>query len=93
MLIPHKLGLLEISPPQSLLPSNVQILNLMLINLLTLLFSVLVLLGCSALVFTLILRRVHKNLLTTKNHDQSVEQRHYQDVLLITGGLVSSLGW
>lgn len=49
--------------------------------------------GCSAFVFTLILRRVHKNLLTNKKHDQSVEQRHYQDVLLITGGLVSSLGW
>lgn len=59
----------------------------------SILFSVLVLLGCSAFVFTLILRRVHKHLLTTKNHDQSVEQRHYQDVLLITGGLVSSLGW
>ena len=31
--IPHKLGFSEISPPQSLLPSNVQILNFMLINL------------------------------------------------------------
>ena len=32
-MIPHKLGFSEISSPQSLLPSNLQILNLILINL------------------------------------------------------------
>ena len=36
--IPHKLGFSEISPPQSLLPSNPQILNLMLVNLLVIVF-------------------------------------------------------
>ena len=36
--IPHKLGFLEITPPQSLLPSNVRILNLMLINLFIIVF-------------------------------------------------------
>ena len=40
--IPHKLGFSEISPPQSLLPSNVQILNLMLINLFIIVFILLV---------------------------------------------------
>ena len=40
--IPHKLGFSEISPPQSLLPSNVQILNLMLINLFIIAFILLV---------------------------------------------------
>ena len=39
--IPHKLGFSEISPPQSL-PSNVQILNLMLINLFIIVFILLV---------------------------------------------------
>ena len=37
-----KLGFSEISPPQSLLPSNVQILNLMLINLFIIAFIFLV---------------------------------------------------
>ena len=40
--IPHKLGFSEISPPQSLLPSNVQILNSMLINLFIIVFILLV---------------------------------------------------
>ena len=40
--IPHKLGFSEISPPQSLLPSNAQILNLMLINLFIIVFILLV---------------------------------------------------
>ena len=40
--IPHKLGFSEISPPQSLFPSNVQILNLMLINLFIIVFILLV---------------------------------------------------
>ena len=35
-------GFSEISPPQSLLPSNVQILNLMLINLFIIVFILLV---------------------------------------------------
>ena len=43
--IPHKLGFSEISPPQSLLPSNVQIFNLMLINLLIIVF-ILLLIHC-----------------------------------------------
>ena len=38
----HKLGFSEISPPQSLLPSNVQILNSMLINLFIIVFILLV---------------------------------------------------
>ena len=40
--IPHKLGFSEISPPQSLLPSNAQILNLMLVNLFIIVFILLV---------------------------------------------------
>ena len=40
--IPHKLGFSEISLPQSLLPSNVQILYLMLINLFIIVFILLV---------------------------------------------------
>ena len=40
--IPHKLGFSEISSPQSLLPSNVQISNLMLINLFIIVFILLV---------------------------------------------------
>ena len=38
----HKLSFLKISPPQSLLPSNVQILNSMFINLFIIVFIVLV---------------------------------------------------
>ena len=41
-ILPHKLSFLEISPPQSLLPSNLQILNLMLINLCIIVFIMLV---------------------------------------------------
>ena len=41
---PHKLGFLEISPPLLLLPSNVQILNSMLINLFIIVFILLVIL-------------------------------------------------
>ena len=40
--IPHKLGFSEISLPRSLLPSNVQILHLMLINLFIIVFILLV---------------------------------------------------
>ena len=40
--IPHKLGFSEISPPQSVLPSNLPILNLMLINLFIIVFIMLV---------------------------------------------------
>ena len=38
----HKLGFAEISPPQSLLPSNAQVFNLMLINLFIIVFILLV---------------------------------------------------
>ena len=40
--IPRKLGFSEISPTQSLFPSNVQILNLMLINLFIIVFILLI---------------------------------------------------
>ena len=40
--IPHKLGFSKIFPPQSLLPSCMLILNLMLINLFIILFILLV---------------------------------------------------
>ena len=42
MSIPSKLGFSEISPPQLLLSSNAQILNLMLINLFIIVFILLV---------------------------------------------------
>lgn len=49
--------------------------------------------GSAALVFTIILRHVHNNLQTQNKHKQSAKQKHPQDVLLIAGGLITSLGW
>ncbi|KAJ7376435.1 hypothetical protein OS493_034712 [Desmophyllum pertusum] len=48
--------------------------------------------GSSALVFTKILKHVHEN--QTQKQNQEMEHMHpTQNVFLIVGGLITSLGW
>ena len=53
--------------------------------------SLLCLLGSSALVFTKILKEVHENHTQEQNHEN--KHLHPQNVLLIVGVLMTSLGW
>ncbi|XP_078346978.1 uncharacterized protein LOC144632254 isoform X3 [Oculina patagonica] len=47
--------------------------------------------GSSALVFTKILKQVHEN--QTQKQNQEIKQLHSQNVFLILGGIMTSLGW
>jgi len=49
--------------------------------------------GSSALVFTMALRQLHNNHNQTQKHALHAEQKQLQNILLIAGGLITSLGW